>query len=76
MTEELKSIFATHGGATRMLQVYYAAQCVMSGTSPTHKARPGDDMNFATYEIADALFYPALQLLVAFCDVLKVNPDP
>lgn len=76
MVDELKSTFAKHGGASRMLHVYHAAHCLGVGTSEAHRARPGDDMNFSTYKVSEALFYPALQLLNAFCDVLKVKPTP
>lgn len=76
MTDDLKSTLAKNGGACRMLQIYYAAQCMATGTSATHKVLPGDDMNFATYKLADSLFYPAHQLLNAFCEVLKVAPTP
>ncbi|KAH7396155.1 hypothetical protein BKA66DRAFT_438117 [Pyrenochaeta sp. MPI-SDFR-AT-0127] len=76
MTDDSKSTFAKHGGAHRMLQVYYAAQCLAAGSSEGHKARPGDDMNFSQYKLAEALFWPASQLLTAFCDVVKENPNP
>jgi hypothetical protein len=33
-------------------------------------------MNLKTFDIADVLFWPAYQLLNAFCDVLKVNLTP
>jgi hypothetical protein len=76
MAEELKTTFSRHGGAYRMLQVFYAAQCIMSGTSEAHRARPGDDLNFAMYKVADVLFMPAALLLHAFCDVLKEGYHP
>jgi hypothetical protein len=76
MTDDLKSTFVKNGGACRMLQIYYAAQCMATGTSAAHKMLPGDDMNFATYKLAESLFYPAHQLLNAFCNVLKVMPTP
>ncbi|KAF1943592.1 hypothetical protein EJ02DRAFT_343053, partial [Clathrospora elynae] len=41
-----------------------------------HKAQPGDDMNFATYELSDFLFWPASLLLDAFCRVLNTGFDP
>ncbi|KAH7079749.1 hypothetical protein FB567DRAFT_582436 [Paraphoma chrysanthemicola] len=44
--------------------------------SEAHRVRPGDDINFKMYKDAEALFWPASQLLTAFCDVLKVNPTP
>jgi hypothetical protein len=76
MTEDLKSTFAKQGGAIRMLQVYYAAQCMTSGTPEAHKARLGDDMNFTAYLVADVMFWPVHQLLDAFCSFLKAGPDP
>ncbi|KAF1918794.1 hypothetical protein BDU57DRAFT_535853 [Ampelomyces quisqualis] len=76
MTDELKTKFARHGGPIRMLQVYYAAQCVAAGTSQARKARPDDDMNFSMFKVAEAMFWPAYQTLNAFCEVLKVNPTP
>jgi hypothetical protein len=76
MTDDLKSTFAKHVGACGMLQIYHAAQCMVTGTSEAHKMLPGDDMNFATYKLAESLFYPAHQLLNAFCNVLKVMPTP
>jgi hypothetical protein len=59
MTDDLKSTFAKHGGEYRMLQVYFAAQCIAAGTSVAHKAQPGDDMNFSQYILADVMFVPA-----------------
>jgi hypothetical protein len=76
MTDDLKTTFAKHGGATTMMQVYYAIHCKTSATPEARKVRPGDDMNFSTYEVADALYYPTFQLLTAFCDVFSVNSDP
>jgi hypothetical protein len=76
MTDDLKGIFSKHGGEIRMLQIYYAAQCLAAGTSESHKVRPGDDINLKMFDIADMLFWPAYQLLNAFCDVLRVNPTP
>ena len=76
MTEDLKTTFAKHGGAIRMLQIYYVSQCVAAGTSEAQKQRPGDDMNFAMYKVADALMWPAFVLLDAFCSMHKINPHP
>jgi hypothetical protein len=76
MTDDLKSMCDKHGGALRMVQIYYAAQCLAAGMSDEHRARPGDDMNFTTFDIAEANFIPAISLLEAFCNVLKVNPTP
>ena len=76
MTEELRTMFSKQGGAYRMLQVFYATQCIMSGTSEAHRARPGDDLNFAMYKVANALFMPAALLLDAFCDVLREGYHP
>jgi hypothetical protein len=57
MTDDLKNTFAKHGGATRMMQVYYATYCKMPGNPEARKVRPGENMNFSTYEVADALYY-------------------
>lgn len=76
MTDELKGTFSKHGGAHRMLQVYYAAQCIGAGSSEEYKERPGDDLNFTQYKLAEAMFWPASQLLTAFCEVIKENPNP
>jgi hypothetical protein len=76
MADDLKSMFAKHGGGIRMLQVYYAAQCLEAGKMVGYKLRSGDDMNFETYKLADTMFYPAFQLLDAFCRVLQAGPDP
>jgi hypothetical protein len=76
MTDDLKSMFEKHGGAVRMVQIYYAAQCLAAGISEEHRARPGDDMNFAAFNIAEANYVPAMLLLDAFCNVLKVNSTP
>lgn len=76
MVEDMKSVFSKHGGAIRMLQIYYASQCVADGTSEAHKQRPGDDMNFAMYKVADAMMWPAYTLLEAFSRMHKINPHP
>lgn len=78
MTDELKSTFAKNGGAHRMLQIYHAANCIAAGTSQAYKVHPGDEMNFTTeaYQLGEFSFWSASQLLVAFCNVLKVYPTP
>jgi hypothetical protein len=54
-----------------MLQLYYMSQYLAAGTSDAHKVLPGDDINFKMYAVAESLFWPASQMLVAFCNVLK-----
>lgn len=76
MIEDSKTTFAKHGGAIGMLQIYYASQCIAAGTSEAHKQRQGDDMNFAMFEIADALFWPAYVLLDAFSTIHTINSHP
>ncbi|KAF2993588.1 hypothetical protein E8E13_000745 [Curvularia kusanoi] len=76
MIEDSKSAFAKHGGAIRMLQVYYAAQCLEQGSSEAQKQRPTDDMNFAMFSLADAVFWPAFLLLDGFASMHKINPHP
>ena len=55
IVENLKSTFTKYGGAIRMLQIYYASQCIAEGTTEAHKQRPGDEMNFALFKFADAM---------------------
>jgi hypothetical protein len=76
MVEDAKSTFAKHGGAIRMLQIYYASQCIAGGTTEAYKQRPGDDMNFTMFKVADAMMWPAYTLLDAFSRMHKVNPRP
>ncbi|KAF1928340.1 uncharacterized protein M421DRAFT_5391 [Didymella exigua CBS 183.55] len=74
VVEGLKIASAKHGGASRMLQIFHASQCVASGTSEAHKQRPADDMNFAMFKVADALMWPAYLIPDAFSGMHKVNP--
>jgi hypothetical protein len=76
MVEDSKSIFTRRGGAIRMLQMWYATACIAEGTKESHKQRPADDMNFAMFKTADAMFWPAYTLLDAFSRMHKVNPHP
>jgi hypothetical protein len=76
MIEDSKSTFTKHGGAIRMLQTYYAAQCVGQGTTEARKQLPEDDMNFAMFKVADALFWPAFLLLDGFSSIHKINSHP
>jgi hypothetical protein len=76
MIDELKVSFVKLGGAHRMLQLYYMSQYLAAGTSDAHKVLPGDDINFKMYAVAESLFWPASQMLVAFCNALKVMPNP
>ncbi|KAJ8108349.1 hypothetical protein OPT61_g8231 [Boeremia exigua] len=73
---DLSQLRTEHGGALKMLQVYYAANCVAAGTTERRKQRPGDDMNFAMYKVADAMMLPAFMILDAFTRMHKVNPHP
>ncbi|KAH6639064.1 hypothetical protein C7974DRAFT_304256 [Boeremia exigua] len=76
MVDESKTTFSKHGGVLRMLQIYYASQCIAAGTTEAHKQRPGDPMNFAMYKVADSLMWPAFLLLDAFTRMHKVNAHP
>ena len=76
MVGNLKTVSAKYGGVLRMLQIYYASQCIAAGTTESHKQRPGDDINFAMYKVADALMWPAFVLLNAFAEMHKVNSHP
>lgn len=75
MVEDAKSTFKKNCGAIRMLQIYYASQCITEGATKAYKQQPGD-MNFAIFKIADAMVWPAYTLLDAFSRMHKTNPHP
>lgn len=75
MVEDAKSTFKKNCGAIRMLQIYYASQCITEGATKAYKQQPGD-MNFAIFKIADAMVWPVYTLLDAFSRMHKINPHP
>lgn len=76
MIDDYKEMFAKHGGAHRMLEMYYAGACFAEGTDPNFRARPDDEINYRMYDLAEAIFWTASSLLGAFCGVLKAYPTP
>lgn len=76
MEEDLKDMFSKHGGADKMLIMYYHGQCMQAGTTESYKERPGDEMNFRMYKVADLLFWPAFILLSSFSDVIQPKSLP
>lgn len=59
-----------------MLQIYYAFQCIADGTTEAHRQRPADDLNFAMFKIADAMFWLVYTLLDALPRMYKLIPHP
>lgn len=66
LEDELQPLFAKQDGAAKMLERYYAVQCISRGGHPDHTERPGDDMNYQMYDIADHIFIPSYMFLKAF----------
>jgi hypothetical protein len=76
MVEDLGTTCSKFGGAHTMLQTYCAAAVLANTPSSSKLVAPDEKMYLANCKTAEALFWPASQLLVAFCDVLEVNPNP
>ncbi|KAL1963061.1 hypothetical protein VTN77DRAFT_8707 [Rasamsonia byssochlamydoides] len=66
MEEDLQPTLEKHGGAERMLQVFFLALCMEHGEDQGYREQPGDDMNFRMYNAAEAIFCNTYQLLSAF----------
>lgn len=91
MVDDVKGVFTPHGGILKMYQMFCTAQCVPENIAETvnatmsktelesilnYRQRPGDEMNYATYDKADSMLWPAHLLLDAWCSMHKVNPHP
>jgi hypothetical protein len=64
MTEDLKNIFARHGGGIQRLQVYHTTQCIGAGTTEEYRVPQGDDI------------YTSFQLLLAWRRLPQIGGDP
>jgi hypothetical protein len=71
LEDEYQSLFVRRGGVIRMLAMFYHAQCAAAKTTEDHKEKPGDEMNFKLYDIADEIFWVPLLLLSSFLDVVQ-----
>jgi hypothetical protein len=71
LEEEYKELFARRGGADRMLAMLYHAQCAAANTTEAFKQRPGDELNFKMYDVADAIFWIPFVLVSSFLDVVE-----
>ncbi|KAL4803818.1 hypothetical protein BDV18DRAFT_144489 [Aspergillus unguis] len=73
MEEEIQHLLDRFGGSERFLEITYMALSMAEGEDPDHRERPGDDLNFRTYTIAQSVFMPVCLFLRGFTDVLE--PD-
>ncbi|PYI35005.1 hypothetical protein BP00DRAFT_463023 [Aspergillus indologenus CBS 114.80] len=66
LEEEIQALLNEHGGSITLLVGLYEGICDMVGDDPTQRERPGDPLNFRTYNIAESLFIPAYVFLNSF----------
>ncbi|PYI18955.1 hypothetical protein BO99DRAFT_459826 [Aspergillus violaceofuscus CBS 115571] len=66
LEEEIQALLNEHGGSIALLVGLYEGICDMVGDDPTHRERPGDPLNFRTYNIAESLFMAAYVFLNSF----------
>ncbi|PVH92820.1 hypothetical protein DM02DRAFT_698351 [Periconia macrospinosa] len=87
MTEELRKLSEKHSGIMKMYQVFCASQFISESTAKrmckkdienilNFRERPGDEMNFTLYKVADNVLWPAYTLLNGWCSMHKANPHP
>ncbi|KAJ9612123.1 hypothetical protein H2200_003720 [Cladophialophora chaetospira] len=73
---EQEKAFSAHGGASRLIQLYYGA-CLLGENMDSHfRELPGDDFNFAMFHVADSIMLPTFKLLEAYMDVLQPGSVP
>jgi hypothetical protein len=73
MEDDHKDIFERYQGASRMLDMYFAASCIGAGTTFDFKERRDDDFNFKMYDLAEAIFWPTSRLLGGFCGAMPAQ---
>ncbi len=66
MEEDVAPLLVKCGSFTKWMWAYYGACCHIEGKDAYHKERSGDEINFDTYEIADACMFIAWQCLDGF----------
>ncbi|KAF2179826.1 hypothetical protein K469DRAFT_693714 [Zopfia rhizophila CBS 207.26] len=76
MEEDLKEVFSKHGGTEDMLPMFYAGQCIQAGTRESYRERPGDEINYKMYDVAESIFWVPYLFLASFCDVIEPNHLP
>lgn len=57
---------AEYGGPLELLDILYGVRCTSNNQNPASRELPGDEMNFATYDIACSVFGPIRLILSSF----------
>lgn len=73
---DFMKLFPTHGDFKKHINVIYVLLCRKNGQDPGVKERFDDEMNFAIYEDAEAMLFPAFMLLSSFNDILEPGVLP
>ncbi|KAF2733386.1 hypothetical protein EJ04DRAFT_513260 [Polyplosphaeria fusca] len=76
MEDDLKDLFGKYGGTQRMIEIFYAAQCMAAGYPELYCERPDDDFNFHLYHLADQIYKPCFTILTAFSKLVQPNYLP
>lgn len=74
LKEEQKKIYAARERVQRLLNLSYVAHCAGQNQDPNQRELPGDDHNFAMYDVPETIFFPTYIVLDAYLRVL-VEPE-
>lgn len=74
--EDFLETFPKHADFERHINVFYALLCSAVNQAPESKERPDDEMNFAVYNDAETLLFPAYMLVSAFNRILEPGSLP
>lgn len=71
--EDVQHLFDKFGGTELLINRFYMAYCKRRGQDPESKERPGNELNFRVYDIAESVYLPTFTLLNSFSNM--VQPD-
>ena len=71
LQEDFVETFPKHTDFEKHIKVLYVQLCLASGQDPEFKEYPDDEMNFAVYEDAEKMLFPAYLLVSSFNNILE-----
>ena len=74
--EEEQEAFRKYDGSVGLLDLFYAAHCFSRQQDPDGRERPGDDLNFAMYDVSSTFFWSVRILLGSFLPLVDEDTLP
>ena len=76
LQEDFTENFPKHSDFEQLLNVLFIQICLANNEDPRGKEYPDDEMNFAVYEEAESILFPAYMLISSFSDIVQPNILP